>query len=316
MCRHGRPAPRHRGRVAAEALKHPQPRLQRPGPLDDHPVGGAAAEQPGDPVELAGREQAPADVLPRVPHLSQGPQPRGHLADPRPVPEHREQPVQQCVIGRWIVAAGRGPVRRRAGGQDVGQGGGGQADTQVEPGQVAGQHPDQRPDRQPPGQRDQVTGDGGLGQVDDRERVPAGQPRHGHAGQQRRPAGHGAADQVDPVDLAGQHHGVPQRLPAERALAALPGPEPAGMLLLRGEQLAFLRRAGGGDPAPLRRDGGLQRLPAAPDRGRGRHGQPPERRRARHGERRVQPAPAVTAAAGTWPGCRAAAAPAARASGC
>ena len=176
---HPQPARWHRDRVAAEAVQHPQPRLQCPGPLDDHPVRGAAAEQRGDAVKLARGEPAPADVLPRVPHLCQRPQRRGHLADLRPVPEHLKQPGQQRVIGCRIVAAGRGPVRGRAGSQDVRQGRGGQADAEIEPGQVAGQHPDERAGPHLPGQRDQVTRDGALGQVEDRDRVPAGQPRQG-----------------------------------------------------------------------------------------------------------------------------------------
>ena len=287
---HAQPARRHRGRIGAEAVKHPQPCLERPGPLDDHPVRRAPPEQPGDAFELGRGEPPLAYVLPRVSHLRQRPQGGGHLADPRSVWQHLEQPGQQRVIGGWIVAGRRRPVRRGAGGQDVRHGRGGQADPEIEPGQVTRQHPDERANPELPGQRDQIPGHRTLGQVDDREGIPAGQPRHADAGQQRRPACHGAADQIDPVGLFRQDHRIPQRLATERALAALPGPEPAGVFLLSGEQVPLLHRADGGDPAGLRGDGGLQPLPPPPGADRARRGQGHERQRAKPGQRRVQPA--------------------------
>ena len=247
---HAQRAARHRRWPGTDRREPAQLGFQDPGPLEDHAFGGTPAEQRGQPVRLAGRDQPGGHVVARVPGLGQRPQAGGHGGDGgltlRILGEHVDDPLQDGGVQGQV--ARRSLLVGHAGhlGQQVGEGVPAEARADVEPGQVVGQHPDQRAGARGAREADQVLGDRPLGQVEHRDLAARGQPVRAGRGERRGPAGERAAGQVHPVHPGRRAGRVPAFLMLVGDAQRLPFPHLAGVLGLPGVQAALL---GGPSPA-------------------------------------------------------------------
>ena len=165
---------------------------------------------------------------------------RGELAQPG---LQDPGPVKGRITGRTGLAD-RGGYRR----PQVRQGLAAEPAGQVEPGQVAGQHPDQRVGTAGPRDAEQVQRDRGAGQVEYRDLASRGQLAGGGRGEHRGPAGERAARDVRAVRVRRDADRVPAFLPFVGEPPDLPLLHLGRVLGLPGKQAALLRLPGPADP--------------------------------------------------------------------